>query len=60
MPLPPTPLCAPSHSLLGEEVAANPFLRPDAPAIRASLGVALDASDDAAFAAIRAAKDSFR
>lgn len=47
-------------SLLGEEKAANPFLRPDDPAIRAALGVAADASNEEAFAAIRAAKDRFR
>ena len=47
-------------SLLGQEFAANPFLRPDDPVIRASLGVPPTASSAEAFGAIRAAKDSFR
>ena len=47
-------------STLGEEKKVNPFLRPDDAAIRASLGVAVDASNEEAFAAIRAAKDRFR
>jgi hydroxyacylglutathione hydrolase len=47
-------------SLLGDELATNPFLRPGDPAIRAALGVPADAPDEEAFAAIRAAKDSFR
>ena len=40
--------------------ATNPFLRVESPEIRATLGIARDADDVDAFAAIRAAKDSFR
>jgi hydroxyacylglutathione hydrolase len=43
---------------LGAERKANPFLRPQDPAIRARLGMA-DASDIAVFAEIRARKDRF-
>ena len=46
-------------SLLGDELLANPFLRPDSPAIRQALGVPPSASDDEALGAIRKAKDSF-
>ncbi len=46
-------------SLLGEEKATNPFLRPNDPAIRAALGVGAEAADAVAFGAIRAAKDRF-
>jgi hydroxyacylglutathione hydrolase len=45
---------------IDEERAANPFLRSASPEIRAKLGIPKDADDVAAFAAIRAAKDSFR
>lgn len=47
-------------SSLGEEKKINPFLRPDDPVIRAALGVPEGASNEEAFAAIRAAKDRFR
>jgi hydroxyacylglutathione hydrolase len=43
---------------LGEERAANPFLRPDDPAIRRRLGME-KASDVEVFAEIRRRKDSF-
>lgn len=46
--------------LLGEEKKVNPFLRPDNKEIREALGVPADASNEEAFAAIRAAKDRFR
>jgi hydroxyacylglutathione hydrolase len=45
---------------LDQERAENPFLRADSPEIRATLGIARDADDVTAFAAIRAAKDTFR
>jgi hydroxyacylglutathione hydrolase len=45
---------------IDEERQCNPFLRPGSAAIRASLGIAKDADDVTAFAAIRSAKDSFR
>jgi hydroxyacylglutathione hydrolase len=45
---------------LSEERATNPFLRVRSAAIRATLGIAPDADDVSAFAAIRAAKDGFR
>jgi hydroxyacylglutathione hydrolase len=45
---------------LDEERAENPFLRPGSPEIRATLGIAKDADDVTAFAAIRGAKDSFK
>lgn len=47
-------------SQLGDELKCNPFLRPDSPAIRSKLGVPEGASNDVAFGAIRAAKDTFR
>jgi hydroxyacylglutathione hydrolase len=43
---------------LGEERAANPFLRPSDPAIRSRLGME-NASDPEVFGEIRARKDSF-
>lgn len=46
-------------SMLEEEFATNPFLRPHDAGIRVALGVPADASDEAAFAAIRRHKDSF-
>lgn len=46
-------------SRLGDEVATNPFLRADDPALKASMGMP-DASDSEVFAAIRSAKDNFR
>jgi hydroxyacylglutathione hydrolase len=46
-------------STLGEEMATNPFLRPDDIGIRSSLGVPADAPDEVAFGAIRKHKDSF-
>lgn len=46
-------------SILGEEFATNPFLRPDNAGIRVALGVPSDASDVVAFTAIRKHKDSF-
>ena len=45
---------------LDEERLTNPFLRVRSTALRASLGIAADADDVAAFAAVRAAKDVFR
>jgi hydroxyacylglutathione hydrolase len=45
---------------LDEESASNPFLRTASPEIRSTLGLAQDADDVTAFAAIRAAKDTFR
>ena len=45
---------------LDEERRTNPFLRVRSPEIRETLGIAADADDVTAFAAIRAAKDSFR
>jgi hydroxyacylglutathione hydrolase len=45
---------------LEEERRVNPFLRVTSPEIRATLGIAADADDVEAFAAIRAAKDTFR
>jgi len=47
-------------SLLGEEKATNPFLRPDSPAIRAQLGFSAEEADWKVFEAVRAAKDNFR
>jgi hydroxyacylglutathione hydrolase len=47
-------------STLGEERRHNPFLRAGSPEIRKSLGIAADADDVTAFAAIRKAKDGFR
>jgi hydroxyacylglutathione hydrolase len=43
---------------IGEELATNPFLRPDDAGIRAHLGMA-DASDAEVFAEIRRRKDNF-
>ena len=45
-------------SLMADELATNPFLRPDDPAIRAHLGM-VDASDAEVFAEIRQRKDNF-
>jgi hydroxyacylglutathione hydrolase len=45
---------------LAEEKGYNPFLRVDSPELRSTLGISLDADAVTAFAAIRAAKDSFR
>lgn len=45
-------------SILSEELATNPFLRADDPAIRAHLGMQ-DATDTAVFAEIRRRKDAF-
>ena len=45
---------------LDDERAVNPFLRVRSPAIRRALGIAPDADDVTAFAAIRGAKDGFR
>jgi hydroxyacylglutathione hydrolase len=46
-------------SSLAEEIATNPFLRADKPALKAAAGMP-DGADDAVLGAIRAAKDSFR
>lgn len=46
-------------SLLADELATNPFLRPHDPALRRHMGQALDAPDWEVFAAVRAAKDRF-
>lgn len=43
---------------LADECAANPFLRPDSPAIRKGLGME-NASDELVFARIRRLKDTF-
>jgi hydroxyacylglutathione hydrolase len=45
---------------LDEERRVNPFLRVRSRDIRATLGIADDADDIAAFAAVRTAKDAFR
>jgi hydroxyacylglutathione hydrolase len=45
---------------IDEERAVNPFLRSGSPQIRAALGIPKDADEVAAFAVVRAAKDSFR
>ena len=45
---------------LEDERRVNPFLRVGSSELRARLGIATEADDVAAFAAIRAAKDSFR
>jgi hydroxyacylglutathione hydrolase len=45
---------------LDDERRVNPFLRVRSPEIRRTLGIASDADDVTAFAAIRAAKDAFR
>lgn len=45
---------------LDEERRVNPFLRVRSPEIRRTLGIAADADDVTAFAAVRAAKDVFR
>jgi hydroxyacylglutathione hydrolase len=45
---------------LDDERQCNPFLRSGSAAIRESLGIANDADDVTAFAAIRSAKDGFR
>lgn len=47
-------------STLGDERKTNPFLRVSSEAIRSSVGIARDASDVEAFAAVRSAKDHFR
>ncbi|GLC34674.1 hypothetical protein PLESTB_001236100 [Pleodorina starrii] len=46
-------------SLLGEEKATNPFLRPGDSAIRQQMGMGPEAEDWQVFAAVRAAKDRF-
>jgi hydroxyacylglutathione hydrolase len=46
-------------STLGEEIATNPFLRWNDPAIRARFGHGPDASDAEVFKSLRAAKDRF-
>ena len=46
-------------STLGDERKTNPFLRVSSEAIRSSVGIARDASDVEAFAAVRSAKDHF-
>ena len=45
---------------LAEERRTNPFLRTASAEIRSTLGIAAAADDVTAFAAIRAAKNSFR
>ena len=47
-----------SAALLAEECDTNPFLRPESPAIRASLGLE-GASDLAVFSELRRRKDHF-
>ena len=46
-------------SRLSDEIATNPFLRADDPDLKSAMGMA-DSSPAEVFAAIRAAKDSFR
>lgn len=46
-------------SLLGDELKANPFLRPNSEAIRKALHVPLEARPEQALGAIRSAKDHF-
>ncbi len=46
-------------SILGDEIAANPFLRADQPALAKAAGLTPGADPVAVFAAIRAAKDNF-
>ena len=46
-------------SAMADELAANPFLRPESPEIRAHFGLA-HASNEEVFAALRQAKDHFR
>jgi hydroxyacylglutathione hydrolase len=45
---------------IAEELTYNPFLRTQSPEIRATLGIAVDASPAEALGAIRKAKDSFK
>jgi hydroxyacylglutathione hydrolase len=45
---------------IASELRTNPFLRVRSPEIRKTLDIPSDADDAAAFAAVRAAKDSFR
>lgn len=47
-------------SLLGDEMDANPFLRPHDQELRAAVGAAPGAPDWEVFGAVRRAKDSFR
>jgi hydroxyacylglutathione hydrolase len=47
-------------STIGDELEASPFLRPGSAELRATLGIAKDADDVTAFAAIREAKNGFR
>ena len=46
-------------SLLGEEKATNPFMRPFSEAIRRQMGQLAGAADWEVFGAVRKAKDSF-
>ncbi|QFY44667.1 hydroxyacylglutathione hydrolase [Candidatus Methylospira mobilis] len=46
-------------STLGDELATNPFLRPESAEIRAHLGLDADAGDAKVFAAVRSLKDCF-
>lgn len=47
-------------STIADELAYNPFLRPQSPEIRRTLGIPESASDAEAFGAIRKAKDNFK
>jgi hypothetical protein len=47
-------------SLLGDELAVNPFLRPHDPEIRAAVGLPPGAADWEVFGAVRRAKDGPR
>lgn len=44
---------------ISDELKTNPFMRPESAGIRSTLGISSDASDEAAFAAIRKHKDNF-
>ena len=46
-------------SLLGEEKATNPFLRPSSEGIRSQMGLPARAEDWEVFGAVRRAKDQF-
>ncbi len=47
-------------STIRDELATNPFLRTSSPEIRASLGIAADATPEVALGIVRKAKDEFK